>query len=361
MLTALEPRVEINGGLGDLPRRLRERPCTIAYLGASVTAQSDGYRTRLHEAIGRRTGQEHLAVAAGVGSVGSISGVFLMDDLVLAHDPDLCLVEFTTTDLGGETPPEAVEPAVEGIVLKLRDAGCAACLLHLYRADMPAGEDDPVLAAYARVARRHAIPLIDVAGALRERVGSGALAVPDLVRDHVHTTPAGSDLVADAVDRGLARIEASEPGAAPAPEAPHPDSFHRARLVAARTDMALDPARAREGRFRFVRPYVEVAPGNPLRATFAGELVGLVAIVGPSSGWVRVTAGENVQDVLLWDPWCHYDRLDTAVLQRRCPPGAEVTLESAEAPVDMSEARRPVDPGTARDRLLRVVWFMVRA
>jgi lysophospholipase L1-like esterase len=338
---------------------LRRGPCTIAYLGASVTAQRDGYRPRLHEAVCRETGHPHTSVAAGIGSVGSISGVFLMDDLVLRHRPDLCLIEFSITDMAGKTPPEAVEPAVEGIVLKLRDADCQACLVHLYRPGAPVDGDHPVLAAYERVAERHGVPVVDVAGALGERLRAGELGPDDVLRDFVHTTPGGSALVAEAVARGLREIADAAPEQRSTPAgAPHPDSFRHARVAPVGPDMVADPARASVARFRLVSEYVEIAVGNRFECVFDGELVGLVVIVGPSSGIVRVSAGGDVQDLLLWDEDCHYDRLSTGVLPRRCPAGTPVTIEPTDAAVDTSNARRPVEPTEKR---LRVVGFMVRA
>lgn len=79
------------GLLGEMGATAAGAAPPIAYLGSSVTVQRrDGYRTRLHAALCERSGRPHRPVFAEVGGVGSISGLFLLDDLVLRHRPGLC-------------------------------------------------------------------------------------------------------------------------------------------------------------------------------------------------------------------------------------------------------------------------------
>jgi hypothetical protein len=349
-------------GLGDVGVRLRSQPCKIAYLGASVTAQRDGYRPRLHAALCRELGQDHVPVPAGIGGVGAISGVFLMDDLVLRHRPDLCLVEFTTSDLAGGSPPDALAPALEGIVGKLRDQGCEPCFMHLYRADMDAATPGPVLATYEQVAERHGVPSVDVARWFDARVAEGAFEIRDVLRDLVHTTELGSELTADVVMRALVGKIGTVHGARPARTgALSADSFRRTRIVAADPESLKNPSAASLGTFRHYYPYVEAGVGNDLRVALDGELVGMLVVVGPDAGVIRVTTLGDSREISLWDVDCHYERLTTAIFERRYAAGVPVVISLTDNPIDYSLCRRPPRDPTRLTKRLKIIGFLVRA
>lgn len=338
-------RIRTRAGLAlSAAAALRGGPAAIAYLGGSVTAQRPGYVGHLHALLCDGWGQPHQAVRAGVGGMGSIAGVFLTDELVLARTPTLCFVEFTTTDAGGATPHERVGLAAAAIVAKLSRAGCGTCFLHLPRAD--AG------AAYAAVrdrveavADQRAVPSVDVS-----EFGAQAL------RDVVHTTPSGAEAIAAGVAGALLGIA---PVARPATEPDAP------LLLDARTEPAgateVEPCGAtREGRYRLTLPYVEIAPGSAARRTFAGELWGLVVIAGPRSGLVRISAAGRSENLLVFDEYCHYERLTAILLEDPCPAGADVVIAPLADPVDRTMTRRPVPPEPEDGTALKLVAYMVR-
>ena len=150
--SSLAAYVHQRAGLGELPAKLRSEPCKIAYLGASMTAQRNGYRPKLHAALQAACAQQHAIVTAGISGSGSISGAFMIDKLVLAHRPDLCFVDFASRDAAAATVPPWVGPAVEGITLKLRSHGCQPCFLYMYRRDEGRGVYGPVQSAWEEVA-----------------------------------------------------------------------------------------------------------------------------------------------------------------------------------------------------------------
>lgn len=358
---SLRARVRARNGFGDLPHRLREEPCRIAYLGASVTAQRDGYRMRLHELLCSWTAQAHLSIHAGTGGVGSLSGVFLMDTLVLAHEPQLCFVEYATNDLDGRTSPALTGRAVEGIVGKLRERGCQPCFLYLYRRDTCFGRANEVIAAHEAVADYHRVPSIDVAAPIEEGATRGELRVDELLRDVVHTTPAGSRLVAESILDAVQQISAASAITSPPHGELHLDGFRGARVYPARRGWLKHQARAERKRFRLTFEYLRIGSDNHFTCTFDGELVGMVVIVGPTSGIIRVSAGQDVREITLWDPHCHYERLSTVIFPRRYSPGCEVRIEPTEAGIDYSSSLRPVDHRATISKDLKVVGFMVRA
>jgi hypothetical protein len=356
---AVDPYVRPRAGLGDLPRRMRAGGCTVAYLGASVTAQRDGYRPRLHDLLCDATGRDHRSVFAGTGAMGSITGVFLMDELVLARRPDLCFVEYTTSDAACTTPPEYLGPALEGILCKLRDAGCEACFLHLYRADHELATS-PVAEAYERVADHYGVPSVDGAACLRDLIRDGTVTGGEVLRDVVHTTAVGSELTAEAVSRCVARIFAAPAGPRVQPLPLFPESFRRTRIVPATRALVREGTVCGAGRFRLQYPYLELDAAGELRFTPDGDLVGLLVIVGPKSGYIEVGSAGGIAEHLLWDEQCSYERLASVVFAPLVRAGTEVTIRLSERPVDYSRARQPVDPAGAMDKRLKVVGLMVR-
>jgi hypothetical protein len=353
--TTVFPYVNARAGLGDIPGRLRRAPCTIAYMGASVTAQKDGYRPRLHELLSQATGHDHRAVPAGLGAMGAITGVFLMDELVLPRRPDLTFVEYATSDIAGTTPPEHLGAVLEGIVGKLRAAGSEPCFLYLHRADMRLGSS-PIVDTYERVADAHGVPSINVAEWMREAIDRGAVAADAVLRDVVHTTAAGSDLTAGAIRAALAEL----------PEAPRParvtsaDAGYGSTRVVPATPALAANGPVGEARFRLSYPYVEIDRRGLLRFRPDGELVGLLVIVGPHSGYIELASPAGRSEHLLWDEECSYERLGSVILEPFVPAGAEVTIRLSSRPVDESGAKRTIDPALAARKLLKLVGLLVR-
>lgn len=342
-------------GLGGVVEALRTRACRIAFLGASVSAQRDGYASRLHGELVRRTGPAHQAIPAALGATGSLAGAHYMDLLLAGRRPDLCFVEFTTTDVSGYTPPDEIAPAAEGIVRKLARLGCQPVLLHLVRRDVAITPAHPVVRTWEAVAEHYAIPSIHVAVALEDAVR--------LLRDDVHTTPEGSDrlarLIADAVLGPLA----VGPGLAARPLPPplRPDAYDRARIEPVQPGWLEPPARARRGRFRLGLEYLELGAGEELAFEVSGRLSGAMVVVGPDSGIVEFVEPGSRQRISLFDEHCHYERLSAVHFGGEYPAATPVRLRMTDAFVDRSVARRPVaDPGPAGQRL-KIVGLLQQA
>jgi len=352
-----QPEARLRAGLGDLPDRLRRQACTIAYMGASVTAQQDGYRPRLHALVRQATGHHHKAIGAGFGAMGSISGVFLMDELVLPHRPDLAFVEYATSDVAGTTPFELVGAALEGIVGKLRGAGCEPCFLYLHRRDVDP-RSCPVIRAYEEVADLHGVPSVDVASWILGATERGSLPEGSVLRDLVHTTDEGSTLTAGGIWHALERI----------PSLPRPErvplrdeSLLRTRIVQASPALLRDGSLCTEGSFRLVFPYLEIDSSNELSFVPEGDLVGLLLAVGPHSGYIELEAGGARLEYLLWDKWCSYERLGSVVFTPFPRAGEHVRIRLLDHPVDYSGARQPVVEAESIEKRLKLLGLLERA
>jgi hypothetical protein len=353
-LADLDARVSPRAGLGPFLRGPGE-PGTIAYFGASVTVQRDGYRPRLHEMLRRRHG-ELRSLYAGFGGVGIVSAAFLADELVVSHAPDLCLIEYTSARPDPGRGAKDAGAAMEGIVLKLLEAGIRPCILHLYRRDWDS-RWAKTRDAFERVAERHGLPSIDLATGFLARARAGELDEARLFRDVVHTTPAGSELVAELTDRALGEITTSSGGSRSTPRGePTEAGFRDAHVVPALQDDALGPSAM--GRFRLHWPYLEIGPSSAIRKRIECRIEGFVIIVGPHSGELEVSDGTASQRVMTWDDTCFYERLSTAILPRGCSAGADVKIQLTDTVPDYASCRRPLEPPAQRS--LRLVGYMVR-
>jgi hypothetical protein len=338
----IEPAVTVRAGLGEPGRRLERSPCVVAYLGASVTVQKQGYRPRLHELLVRRSGQQHKSIMAAVGATGVVPGAFLSDGLVASHRPDICLIEYSTPLLGGREA-RYVGAALDGIVSKLLAIGAQPCLLHLYRRGK--GQDE-LVASFEEVAEAHGIPSIDLMTPLREAVTAGELAKEALFKDGIHTTPEGSQMVAELAGAALATIvESDGPGATLTAAAPIP-SYRDAREVPASIDDVHGDADA--GLFKLHLPYVSVGPGAELRRRFDCTLHGLALIIGPESGEVEVVAEGAAQRKMAFDASSNYERFAAMMLSRPVPAGIEATIRVTDTVPDYSITHRPMEPPASR-------------
>jgi hypothetical protein len=345
-------------GLGEAPRRLSEGPGTVAYCGASVTVQREGYRPRLQAALCTRFGHEHQGITAAVGGVGSISQVFFVEDLAIPRDPVLCFIDSTSEDMvDASRPLDQIEAAAEGIFAKLRAAGAQPVLIHLHRREWTP-RCEAVTALWEEVAERFGAPSVDVGAALRELLASGGSTEDRLFRDMVHTTDEGSQLIADMLDAALEELLAmpvQDPPPLPAPR--HAVDYSSATVVPAELQDA--QGRGEAGRFRLVLPYVQVGMGEPIRRTLPGDLVGLVVLVGTDSGGIRMTADGISEEAMLWNDTCWYTRLSTIVFEHRPPAGTEVSIELTDAPVDYASCRRPIPEPERIEKTLKVAGYMV--
>lgn len=325
--------------------------CLITYFGASVTVQREGYRPRLHERLCRRLGLEHRSLLAAVGATGLVSAACLTDELVTSHQPDLCLIEYATPLAGrrelGEGPA-----GLDGVIAKLLRAGCVPCLLHLYRR----GDDQPgVIESLEQIAQVHGVPTIDLATPFRAAIAAGELEEGRLVTDGIHTTPEGSELVAELACAGLTElIETGGPG--PTLTAPATDpSYREAASVQANIEDAHGAGRM--GLFRLHRPVLEIPTGPGIRRRFDQALHGLSLIYGPDSGEIEVSASDGVERRMLFDDFCFIERFGTMLLKRPLSAGTEVSIRLTERIPDYEITRRPIDPPS--DRSLRLFSYLV--
>lgn len=310
--------------------RLRRGPGTVAYLGTSVSVQRSGFRPRVHTALEEETGHEHRSVLAGVGGADALAGVFAVDALVSPHKPDVCFVEFATNDARSTTPREDLDDALAGVVRKLLRSGCEPCLLQLPLQDGLAPRRDETQQRSIEVSQRLGVPLVRLDEHLGELADKGALSPADVLRDGLHLGSRGAQAAADHILDVLRHDAGPAVGGARDEEG----RFDRTTVAAIEPAWFDRPDELLHERLNLVQPYLRIRPGNAMRCRYDQELVGVLTVIGPASGWMRVSHDGQHEDRLLWDVECTYNRLSIVTLDRRVPAGSELTLEVLDRPVE---------------------------
>jgi lysophospholipase L1-like esterase len=348
----------INPRSGALPVALQTRLGRIAYFGASVTAQKQGYRPALHLKLVQHFGRPHLPINAGVGGIGMAGGVFLMDDLVLARRPDFCFIEFSTADYSGALPLHESAAALEGALRKLAEIHCPAGLLHLYRDDADYSQTPPVVEAFDAVAAHYGVPSLHVGAYLAGEFASGLIHKASMLKDVVHLTAQGAAWVAEAVFEAVVGMWASSPGPHSPATAPfYLKPYQATHILPAPAVIQIEDEALTLGRFGGQYDFVQVREGQGFTVACHGTLAGMLVVVGPDSGVIDA-AGQRIQ---LWDRWCTYERLQAVLFWPQFPPpGTPVRICLTDMPVDYSAAHDPALTDFGGKKSLKVIGFLVK-
>ena len=380
--------------------RRRDTPLTAVYVGGSITQQKQGYRVPLHAwlcaSLGLRDGDDFRMRLAAMGNVGSAVLFFVTQEWIIAHEPDLVVLECAVNDgdafvEGAQDATVTVMRAFEGILRAIKQArpACAVVVVGMpVRSDVPAsrrtgtkawvdaGSDAAVAACYAeRAPRLHAqlaahygFASVQLHTPLVERAKGwfpGALDV--FFRDDCHHTAIGAALAASVVaeafvdDSGRSIPSGSALGAVmPPPCEPlywttgaaiavgdeHVTGVSATDEASSRRRWDVDPLHG--GRLCW---YL-LDPGDPFVVHFSGTGLALLTHLGPDSGFVHCTVSRSDGPVVLetklalFDRWCYYYRLSVVLIASDLPHGAYTARMSLlDNTPDRAVAKKDAPPG----------------
>lgn len=314
----------------------REKQGRVAFLGGSITA-APGWRDQVCEDLKRRFPETHFDfINAGVPSLGSTPGAFRFERDVLSRGPvDLLFEEAAVNDdTNGFSNVEQVR-GMEGIVRHARLANPAVDIVLLHFVD-PGKIDEinqdktpAVIANHEKVAEQYALPSINLAREVTERIHAQEFSWAKDFRD-LHPSPFGHELYAKSVRRLFdaawkdPSTGGTNPHALPAPIDPH--SYFHGKLVSPKDAVDSQSAMLEKGwklvpdwkpadgagtRPGFVNVPTLVAEeaGATLKFKFHGTAVGLFVASGPDTGKAefRIDNGDWKSEELftVWSPHLH--------------------------------------------------------
>jgi lysophospholipase L1-like esterase len=199
----------LHAELHDVFERIRRRePVRIAFLGGSITwgaCATDPLRTSWRAIVQTQlqdtfTHSAMRFIDASIGGQGSRLAAFRLQRDMLAHSPDLVLVEFAVNDFDCHD----ADQTLEGIVHQLRATlpGIAIVIVIIgSRWDY----HTPAEQSHLAVARHYGLPVINVRQAVSARLSNG-LDIRSILEDGCHPNDAGYRLYASIVWPELMRL-----------------------------------------------------------------------------------------------------------------------------------------------------------
>jgi glycosyltransferase involved in cell wall biosynthesis/Tfp pilus assembly protein PilF len=392
-------KVKVRDGLAGIPEKLRNRVCKIAYLGGSATAQKeDGYRPMLHQWLTEYFQQDHQEIKAGNGGMASSAAVFTMDDEVIAQHPDLCFIEYATTDMGKN---HQIGAAVEGMVRKLKAINCSVCFLYLYKQGEKFDYTNTTITEYEKVADFYKIPSINVAQFLETAVQNREYIVSDLFKNQEKTFEQGSKVISKFIAEGLKTIFDGQPlcseeqkcdrnidshlnaTALPSsrrgrpteclgnprnalsrncdvflPKSLHPNNYGTGKIVNLDLSFIRDRDRCTVAEFAKYK-YYQIDSSNEIKFTLKGKLVGIATIVGKESGIIELITPERTWEYKLWDAFCYQDRFQIKITERDFEKATPIKLKLTDKPIDYSQCREKLADSQNIVKNFKIVGLLV--
>ena len=254
----------------------RGEPIVVAAIGGSITAGGTATKQAESRYVEQVAGwfREHFpavevrTVNAGIGGTNSIYGAARVQPHVLAHGPDLVIVEFAVNDFDDRDFAESYEGLLRQI-LTARPETAVVCLFFMH------GKGQNAQTWQQMLGRHYGLPMVSFRDAMWPEFSAGRLAWNDYYADEVHPNDAGH-LVAAALLRKLLAEQLDAPQrtvpAAPVP-LPSPlisDRYQRCVLTLAGD---LTPAKADGWNLVDNRNWECGPAGGELLLSMPGEII----------------------------------------------------------------------------------------
>ncbi|WP_251741777.1 SGNH/GDSL hydrolase family protein [Gramella sp. AN32] len=299
----------------------------VAFLGGSIT-HNGGWRDSITNYLENKFPEtEFEFIAAGIPSMGTTPGAFrLVRDVLSKGKIDLLFEEAAVNDGSNKRTSTEQIRGMEGIVRHMRKFNPSVDIVMMHFVDpgkietYRSGKIPEVIKNHNQVAEHYAIPTINLAKEVTERIDHGEFTWKDDFKN-LHPSPFGQGVYAHSMIQFLDNAYAAHienDGKITAHALPNPiDAFNYENgvlmditTIKLRKGWEIDPAWNPNDGKKFRPNYVDVpmlisnVPGSRLKVTFEGNAVGIAVAAGQDAGIIeyRIDKGEW-QKLNLFTKW----------------------------------------------------------
>lgn len=312
------------------------------FIGASVTAQKNGWTHKLVELIGEKLGCPFPVGKRAMGSVGIIFGVTNWLDTPLPKE-GVVFIEFSSGDLNlGLTPLDQLGVLLENLIIDIFERKSLPIIIHNWRSDFREEKGDIVRKIYNDVASKFKVPVIRNDLFVEEELKKDPGIDKIWFRDICHTTPEGAFAYAkhvfdglcsmsDSLDTSFSNVQSSKVLRGIQPLFDLDKYFNSSNYTICSYTY---PNTSQEF------SYYDCDASVEFEAIASGQLVGIALISEPTSGWVELLVnGESKKLFRCFDRHSYYKRFIMLPAFYNLS-NTLVKLRLSEKPVDFSIANQ---------------------
>lgn len=360
---SLRPLVEctVRDGLPNFFKKIHsgQKVINVVYLGGSITDQ-DGYRVKSCEYLQSQYPDVRFnGIKSSIGGTGSYLGALRCGHDVVAHNPDLVVVEFAVNDGGGS--PKGIMRSMEGIVRQIWAADPYVDILFVYtltdgspiknarKGHMSrSASADEVVADYYGIPSVHMgveVARLSSEGKLvmkGEKGGEKMVFSPDGVHPYIDT---GHELYTQSIVRSLPLLSRKSGLRHHKLYDPIIDNRIEKVTTAGPEDLRLNVTgnmKRYEGGcpeldyFSGLTDLHVLDPGTELSFKFKGTDVILYDILGPEGVILDIIVDGIPVEEQRFDSYCSYSRLSYCTVAKKMDPEKmhTVTVRVTEKPID---------------------------
>ncbi|MDB4483723.1 GDSL-type esterase/lipase family protein [bacterium] len=311
---------EIRGSLNNCRDKFEnQKTGRVVFLGGSITTMK-GWRELVCDYLQQKFPDTKFDfIDAGISSTGSVPGSFrLLRDVLAKGNVDLLFEEAAVNDLHNSRKPIEMIRGMEGIVrqARIQNPNIDIVMMHFvdpkHVADYRRGSTPQVIQQHEQVAAHYAIPSLNLAREITERMDSGQFDWKNDFRN-CHPSPFGHTVYASSIRRLLneawdvPRTSKNQPVPHSLPEPINRYSYDQGKMVSLnnakdlsgfKIDDSCDPRANNLGGgvrtgFHNVPMLVGTNPGDQFSLDFKGRAVGLFLAAGPDAGSIEYSIDKS--------------------------------------------------------------------
>lgn len=330
------------------------------FIGASVTAQKNGWPDKLIELL---SDKHNCCITARKKAMGGVGTLFAVTDWKNFPVPanSLTFIEFSTGDLNlGLTPLDQLESLLTLLISQVFARNSFPIVVHNWRSDYRGDKGDLVRDIYNSVCTKFSIPAIRNELFIESEISRNASLEKLWFRDICHTHPEGALKYAEHVSDAVAFISSLD-STSLRQSIDVRNLTECRRKIEAIYDIEpfLNGEQYKRKTYTYAHTgqqfaYIDCDSSVTLKASISGLLMGVAFISGPTSGWIELLIdGEVKRKFRCFDRHSYYERFillpSVFHLHNRF-----IEIRVSKDPVDFSIAKKSHAQFEA-DRRLQVV------